>query len=424
MVRYDAVQGGPDPQPRGGKGKVVAFAVAALVVALAATVIGGLAKVMKTDPSPAQVSEALKGLMVSSGASPIKGFWIGRAGLSPEHHAPAQELHEMLAREQTLSKFTMLQQNEVKRSMACPLGNRCTFRGYARTEQKSTVVEYEKAQDDPTERVMKKKEESSGSNTMSLTVDFVIYETNITGCSADTIAWALNVSDTRSGNLEADGAATEPGQNQHEQVHHNRTDDHMMTQALQVYPFVIIQDRITGDFKDYIIDLKEDPRNADIKRSIAKDLNPVIDLQPNAQKRAKIGERGEILFRLMEHDMSGKHHNIYMLKRHAGGRGVHEVQHVRSFMLSQIVDDMPPDGTAEKKEKDPDEETCPYKLEDVKESAGQHSRTAKTEGDAVSGSKDEGTMTVGKEPPPQVITGFSLCLLLSLLALLVQKYKY
>jgi hypothetical protein len=34
----------------------------------------------------------------------------------------AQELHEMLAQEETLHKFSMLEQIDVKRAMACPVG--------------------------------------------------------------------------------------------------------------------------------------------------------------------------------------------------------------------------------------------------------------------------------------------------------------
>lgn len=72
------------------------------------------------------------------------------------------------------------------------------------------------------------------------------------------------------------------------QVPNNRTEDHMMTQSLQIYPFVVIQDRATGEFKDYIIDRKEEPKNADIKRSLAKDLNPVIDVLPTGQRRVQV----------------------------------------------------------------------------------------------------------------------------------------
>jgi hypothetical protein len=223
----------------------------------------------------------------------------------------------------------------------------------------------------------------------------------------------------------------------------------MMTQSLQIYPFVVIQDRATGVFKDYIIDRQEDPKNADIKRSLAKDLNPVIDVLPTGQGKAQVtfspcvcvcvracvrvrvcvrahhtnslgttqvGARGEMLFRLMERDMNGKHHNVYMLKRNAGGVGIHEVQHVRSFMLDESeqpleehVDGEVPNtntaagnkraGVSDDDETGPAEpETCPYQVKDITDSAGQHSRTATTSGDAVKESKDEGKLAVGKEP--------------------------
>ncbi len=118
----------------------------------------------------------------------------------------------------------------------------------------------------------------------------------------------------------------------------------------------------------------------------------------------------------MERDINGKHHNVYMLKRHAGGVGIHEVQHVRSFMLhesEQLLEehvdgeDMPNAkaeagneraGVSEDGDGPEEPETCPYKVKDITDSAGQHSRTASTSGDAVEDSKDEGTLGVGKEP--------------------------
>jgi hypothetical protein len=57
-----------------------------------------------------------------------------------------------------------------------------------------------------------------------------------------------------------------------------------------------------------------------------------------------------------------------------------------------------PDGGEENSEI-PEPETCPYKVEDVTKSAGQHSRTVRTKGDAVDASQDEGKLGIGKEPP-------------------------
>jgi hypothetical protein len=123
-----------------------------------------------------------------------------------------------------------------------------------------------------------------------------------------------------------------------------------------------------------------------------------------------VGAKGEMLFRLQEHDMSGRHHNVYMLKRNAGGQGIHEVQHIRSFMLDQEERveeaDVPNANTAAGNERsgvplegEPAEpESCPYKTKDITDSAGQHSRTAKTEGDSIDESKDQGKLAVGKKP--------------------------
>ena len=210
------------------------------------------------------------------------------------------------------------------------------------------------------------------------------------------------------------GTSTESGQDDKSTRKGNNTNDESMVQALGAFPFYVIQDRETGEFKDYIIDRKEDPKNADIKRSLFKDLNPVIDVQPSGQRKARAGARGEILFRLMERDMNGRHHNVYMLKRHVGGQGIHEVQHIRSFMLDDAadrVDDIKESGdkhsgVASQVDPTDDEDTddieepaaCPYKVEDITESAGKHSRTVTTEGDAVEKSKDEGELGIGKEP--------------------------
>jgi hypothetical protein len=128
-----------------------------------------------------------------------------------------------------------------------------------------------------------------------------------------------------------------------------------------------------------------------------------------------VGAKGEILFRMMEHDMNGHHHNVYMLKRNAGGRGIHEIQHIRSFMLDQGESHAsersdgesgnPNDAAGNERASVPngdgepaEPETCPYKVKDITDSAGQHSRTAKTEGDAVDESKDEGKLALGKKP--------------------------
>jgi hypothetical protein len=110
------------------------------------------------------------------------------------------------------------------------------------------------------------------------------------------------------------------------------SDADMLT-ALQVYPFVVIQDRATGAFEEYIIHRLEEPKMADIKRSLVKDLNPVIDVSTSGQVKVKAGIQGELLLQVMEDDMNGIHHALFMLKRNAGGAGVHETQHIRSFVL-------------------------------------------------------------------------------------------
>ena len=89
--------------------------------------------------------------------------------------------------------------------MTAATGNRCRYTGVSELEQKSTLVEYEADQSDASGKKMKKSKESSGSTRAKLTVTFDVYETNITGCQADTIAWAINVSSCVSGDLESTG---------------------------------------------------------------------------------------------------------------------------------------------------------------------------------------------------------------------------
>jgi hypothetical protein len=314
--RYEAVQA-VRPE-RGSKLRTVAYA--ALAVLVVAFVALTMHSEQNTALSAAQISAAVKRLAVNGFASKASnaGFWH-RTSLSPEHNAPAQELHELLSVQESLHSFSMLKEDEVLRAMACPVGNRCRYTGVSKVEQKSVLVEYEKDSSDVSGEKMKKSKESSGSTTTTLTVTFDIWETNMTGCHSDVIAWAMNVSAVQSGDLHSTGTSETPGRDDREDIQANSTQDHQMTQALQIHPFVVTQNRATGVFIDYIVDRKEDSKNADIKRSLFKDLNPVIDVTSTAQTKVKIGARGEILFRLMERDINGHHHNVYMLKRHAGG---------------------------------------------------------------------------------------------------------
>ena len=84
-------------------------------------------------------------------------------------------------------------------------GNRCRYTGVAEIEQKSTMVEYEADLSDASGKKMKRAKESSGSTKGKLTVTFDVYETNMTGCQTDTVAWAINVSECVSGDLESTG---------------------------------------------------------------------------------------------------------------------------------------------------------------------------------------------------------------------------
>jgi hypothetical protein len=84
--------------------------------------------------------------------------------------------------------------------------------------------------------------------------------------------------------------------------------------------------------------------------------------------------------------MNGIHHALFMLKRNAGGPGVHETQHIRSFMLDDTSAEQHgktgagtsrsgvPQGSTEPA-------TCPYTVKDITTAAGQHSRTSTTSDD-------------------------------------------
>lgn len=85
------------------------------------------------------------------------------------------------------------------------VGNRCRYTGVSELEQKSTLVQYEADHSDESGKKMKRAKESSGSTKGKLTVTFDVYESNLTGCQADTVAWAINVTSCVSGELESSG---------------------------------------------------------------------------------------------------------------------------------------------------------------------------------------------------------------------------
>lgn len=147
---------------------VASAAACVFLVAIGAAIV--LDAVHKSSaPADARISDAIKGLAVSGTSWAANNGFFLRAGLSPKHHAPgadlawqcylllqrrrnvtnlgdpvddsatsmrvhlctnqhvhsrsAQELHEMLAQSETLRQFTMLEQIDVKRAMACPIGS-------------------------------------------------------------------------------------------------------------------------------------------------------------------------------------------------------------------------------------------------------------------------------------------------------------
>ena len=231
---------------------------------------------------------------------------------------------------------------------------------------------------------LKKDKESSSSTSSNIEISFDIFETSLTGCKEGMVLYELNVTDVVSGPVREEEASDESGASS-SSTDTGQNDADMLT-ALQVHPFVVIQERSTGSFKEYIIHRLEEPKMADIKRSLVKDLNPVIDIAASGQAKVKHGTQGELLFQVMENDMNGIHHALYMVKRNAGGPGAHETQHIRSFMLEDASAEQHgttgagasrsgvPKGSAEPA-------TCPYSVKDITTAAGQHSRTSKTSDD-------------------------------------------
>ena len=93
------------------------------------------------------------------------------------------------------------------------------------------MVEYEADKSDPNGKTMIQAKESSGNTKAKLKVTFDVYETNITGCQSDTIAWAINITACEAGDLETGGEGSTAGSSDEKKVPDNRTLDDQMTQV-------------------------------------------------------------------------------------------------------------------------------------------------------------------------------------------------
>jgi hypothetical protein len=77
------------------------------------------------------------------------------------------------------------------------------------------------------------------------------------------VLYEMNVTDVVSGPVEEKDNSAETGEDSSSTDSKNDAD---MLTALQSHPFVVIQERSTGSFNEYIIHRLEEPKMADIKR--------------------------------------------------------------------------------------------------------------------------------------------------------------
>jgi hypothetical protein len=141
--------------------------------------------------------------------------------------------------------------------------------------------------------------QQSGQTDVKVTIFFDVYETNITGCVVDRVAWALNITKVliqRFGEalsshraflhqVEQGSASVSTGD-----IKQNTTsvptNDYF--QALTAFPFTVTQSLSDGSFADFIVPEHESKVVSDLKRSLLRDLNPQIDVAPSAAKKVRL----------------------------------------------------------------------------------------------------------------------------------------
>ena len=128
-----------------------------------------------------------------------------------------------------------------------------------------------------------------------------MYETNITGCVIDRVAWALNITKvlfreremrfTRSLHglsayqVEQGSASVATGD-----IKQNTTSvpSNDYFQALTAFSFTVTQSLSDGSFADFVVPEHESKVVSDLKRSLLRDLNPQIDVSPSAAKKVRL----------------------------------------------------------------------------------------------------------------------------------------
>ena len=160
--------------------------------------------------------------------------------------------------------------------------------------------------------------------------------------------------------------------------------------TLNLNTFYVLQDIASGTFVNFVSPSTELKMYLDLKRSIFKELNPVID----TTAETAIGPAGERLFVHYEHDLNGRYHTSVMLRQ--DGQGRTETQHIKRLGFSQSLYEeeepqvFPSNGATEG--------TCPYPEPNKEKGSGEQKKTATSHGGAVQSSDDHAHTKIGEAP--------------------------
>ena len=165
-----------------------------------------------------------------------------------------------------------------------------------------------------------------------------------------------------------------------------------MLDTLKLNPFYVLQDIASGVYIDFVSPSTELKMYLDLKRSLFKDLNPVVD----AAAETAVGPAGEKLFMHYEHDLNGRHHTTVMLRQEKDGRT--KTQHIRKMVPSQSLDEEDEHDSAPYEPASGDTGTCPYPEPNKDEGLSDHKKTATSNNGAVESSEDNSRTKIGEAP--------------------------
>mmetsp|Transcript_59625 Transcript_59625/g.122265 ORF Transcript_59625/g.122265 Transcript_59625/m.122265 type:complete len:2837 (+) Transcript_59625:263-8773(+) len=382
---YGSLRDATERADRRSRFLVLLVAVAASVLALLAVTKG--AGTVHNAGSPGDYASALAELKIltrssASGLdqSSLAKQLTGTTGLAPsrtplEKEKPGQYLAQILAQGRHAT-LPMLTEKEVKRSLACPLGMRCSFGSAMALHEHVEVTEYESSGKEGDEAA-----ENTKSSDMSTGIQmwFDVYETADIGCTEDHVVYAIKFTKV----VEKPVAVTEDG---HPTESHDPGPDEeaKLMDVLNVFPFYVLQDLETGLYIDFVAPSDENDEVLDMKRGLFKELNPVF----STSAATSVGPAGEKLFMHYEHDINGRQPATVMLRQDAHGRT--ETQHIRMMLTQDDVQEAQAAGDGG--------DRCPYPTPDASKSIGQHTKTAKSTDGAVESSEDSSKIEVGKDP--------------------------